>query len=223
MKQTFLIALLLLWTLGGPSTAQNPSPAEASTKSGAVLFQDDFSDPASGWVTRKTDYGEFGYLEGELRVLLNKADFNTYAILPAHKFSDMSVEVDARLAAGPPDGVFGIICRAQANEDTTSKAYVFAIRSDGVYAILKRTSPTFWDALVSGKQSGAIKTGKAGNRLRADCSGNKLSFYVNGEKLLETTDADFKSGQVGVAVTTQPKSAAMDVRFDNFVVRGLTP
>jgi hypothetical protein len=223
MRQTFLIGLLLLWLLDGRSIAQTPSPAEASAKSGVVLFQDDFSNPASGWVARKTDYAEFSYYEGEFRVLLNKADFNTYAILPERKFTDMSVEVDARLAAGPDNGVFGIICRAEADEDAASKAYVFAIRADGVYAILKRTSPTFWDAIASGKQSSAIKTGKTSNRLRADCFGSKLTFYVNGEKLLETTDADFKAGQVGVAVTTQPKSAPMDVRFDNFVVRAIAP
>jgi hypothetical protein len=223
MKTTFLASMLLLWVLASGATAQTPSPTEASTKAGTVLFQDDFSDPASGWVARKTDYGEFAYSDGELRVLLNKADFNTYAILPARKFSDMSVEVDARLAAGPANGVFGIICRAEANEGTASKAYVFAIRSDGVYAILKRTSPTFWDAIISGKKSGAIKTGSNTNRLRADCSGSSLTFYVNGEKVLETTDGDFKSGQVGVVVTTQPKSEAMDVRFDNFVVRAIAP
>jgi hypothetical protein len=223
MKTKLLASAFLLFLPNVSGIAQTPSTTESPNKAGTVLFQDDFSNPASGWVARKTDYGEFAYLDGELRVLLNKADFNTYAILPVRKFSDMSVEVDARLVAGPENGVFGIICRAEANEGTASKAYVFAIRSDGVYAILKRTSPTFWDAIVSGKKSGAIKAGDSTNHLRADCSGNALTFYVNGVKLLETTDGDFKSGQVGVVVTTQPKSAAMDVRFDNFVVRAMAP
>jgi hypothetical protein len=49
--------------------------------------------------------------------------------------------------------------------------------------------------------------------------GTNITFYVNGEKVLETTDGDFRSGQVRVVVTTQPKSGAMDVRFDNFTVR----
>ena len=31
--------------------------------------------------------------------------------------------------------------------------------------------------------------------------------------------AIFRSGQVGVAVTTEPKSGAMDVRVDNFTMR----
>jgi hypothetical protein len=195
----------------------------ASAASGSIVFQDDFSKPANGWMAAKTDYAEFAYLDGEYRILLNKADFNTYSLLPKQTFNDCSVEVDARLVAGPSNGVFGILCRAEATQQTVQKAYVFAIRTDGFYAILKRTTPTFWDAIAYGKESKAIKSGNAVNHLRADCSGGTLTLYVNGEKLLEKTDADFKAGQVGLAVTTQPKSEPLDVRFDNFVVRGVAP
>ena len=223
MKTKFLASVLALFAVTVTGIAQTPSPAESPRQTGTVLFHDDFSNPGSGWAARKTDYGEFAYVGGEFRVFLHQPDFNTYAILPGHKFDDMSVEVDARLVAGPADGVFGILCRAAADESTASKAYVFAIRSDGVSAIMKRTSPAFWDAIVFAKPSTAIKKGNASNHLRADCSGNTLTFYVNGEKLLETTDKDFRSGQVGVAVSTQPKSAPMDVRFDNFIVRAMQP
>jgi hypothetical protein len=188
---------------------------------GTVLFSDDFSKPANDWIVSKTDYAEFSYADGEYRILLNKPDFNTYSILPKREFDNFSVEVDARLASGPSNGVFGILCRAEANEQTVSKAYVFAIRGDGFYAILKRTSPTFWDAIAYGKESKAIKQGNVSNHLRADCSGNTLTFYVNGEKVLEKTDTAFKAGSVGMAVTTQPKSEPLDVRFDNFVVHAI--
>lgn len=189
----------------------------------AVLFQDDFSNPASGWMVSKKEYAEFGYVEGEYRILLNKADFNTYSLIPGQTCDNCSIEADVRLAAGPSNGVFGILCRAEADAQTVHKAYVFAIRGDGFYAILKRTSPSFWDAIAYGKESRAIKLGNAVNHLRADCSGDTLTFYVNGEKLLEKTDAAFKAGGVGLAVTTQPKSEPLDVRFDNFVVRRITP
>ena len=171
----------------------------------------------------KTDYAEFAYLDGEYRILLNKPDFNTYSLLPKQSFGNCSVEVDVRLAAGPSNGVFGILCRGEANQQAVQTAYVFAIRTDGFYAILKRTSPTFWDAIAYGKESKAIKPGTAVNHLRADCSSTTLSLYVNGEKLLEKTDAAFTAGQVGLAVTSQPKSDPMDVRFDNFVVHGIAP
>ncbi len=221
MKIKLLASALMVWIFVTPPTHARAasSTAEMGEKVGTVLFQDDFSHPDSGWIAKKTDYGEFAYMDGEYRILLDKADFNTYVLLPARTFDNASVEVEARLAAGPADGIFGILCRAEADTDTVSKAYGFAIRADGVHAILKRTSPTFWDAIVFGKPSSAINTGNATNHLRADCSGTTLALYVNGQKLLETNDADFKSGQVGLAVTTQPNSPGMDVRFDNFVVR----
>jgi hypothetical protein len=221
MKAKQLVIVLVAQLAVRAAFAQadpNPSPT-----SGSILFQDDFIKPANGWMETKTDYAEFAYLDGEYRILLNKPDFNTYSLLPKQSFSNCSVEVDVRLAAGPSNGVFGILCRGEANEQAVQKAYVFAIRPDGFYAILKRTSPTFWDAIAYGKESKAIKPGNAVNHLRADCSGTTLTLYVNGEKLLEKTDTAFKAGQVGLVVTSQPKSDPMDVRFDNFVVRGIAP
>jgi hypothetical protein len=218
-KQLAIIVIAQLTVAVGLAQAE-PNPSAAS---GSIVFHDDFSKPANGWMAAKTDYAEFAYLDGEYRILLNKPDFNTYSLLPKQTFNNCSVEVDARLMAGPSNGVFGILCRAEATQQTVQKAYVFAIRTDGFYAILKRTSPTFWDAIAYGKEAKAIKSGDAVNHLRADCSGGILSLYVNGEKLLEKTDAAFKAGQVGLAVTTQPKSEPLDVRFDNFVVRGTAP
>ena len=215
-----IIALLLLPRGSGGQTETHPQTSEAS---GTVLFQDDFSKPANGWTVAKTDYAEFGYADGEYRIVLNKADFNTYSILPKQKFDNVSLEVDARLVSGPANGVFGILCRAEADEQTASKAYIFAIRADGVYGILKRTSPSFWDAIAFGSGSKVIKPGNATNHLRADCSGGKLTFYINGEKVLEKSDTSFSGGFVGFAVTTQPKSEPMEVRFDNFAVRAISP
>lgn len=214
------IAVLLLRSASDGQTGAHPQTSGAS---GTILFQDDFAKPANGWTVAKTDYAEFGYADGEYRILLNKPDFNTYSILPKQKFDNVSLEVDVRLASGPANGVFGILCRAEADEQTASKAYVFAIRTDGFYAILKRTSPSFWDAIAFGSGSKVIKPGSATNHLRADCSGGHLTFYINGEKVLEKSDSSFSGGFVGFAVTTQPKSEAMDVRFDNFAVRAIAP
>src|SRR3989440_3359399 len=218
-KQLVIVLVVQLAVRAGVAQT-DPNPPHTS---GSILFQDDFSKPANGWMAAKTDYAEFAYLEGEYRILLNKPDFNTYSLLPKQTFDSCSVEVDVRLAAGPSNGVFGILCRGESTQQTVQKAYMFAIRADGFYAILKRTSPTFWDAIAYGKESKAIKPGNAVNHLRADCVGGTLVLYVNGEKLLEKTDPDFKKGGVGLIVTSQPKSEPLDVRFDNFGVHAITP
>jgi hypothetical protein len=223
MRSASLVLLIALSVPLAASDGQTQEHPQTSGVAGTTLFQDDFSKQGNGWIVAKTDYAEFSYADGEYRILLNKPDFNTYSILPKQKFDNVSVEVDGRLVSGPSNGVFGLLCRAEADERTASKAYIFAIRTDGFYAILKRTSPTFWDAIAMGKGSNAIKPGNATNHLRAECSSGKLTFYVNGEKLLEKTDPSFSGGLVGLAVTTQPKSEPMDVRFDNFVVRAIAP
>jgi len=212
MKLKLLVVVLVL-----------PFGTIATQAESPILFRDAFSNPASGWMVTTKDYAEPGYRDGEYRRSLTEADCNTYSLVPKQTFDNCSVEADVRLAAGPSNGVFGILCRAEADAQTVHQAYIFAIRGDGFYAILKRTSPSFWDAIAYGKESKAIKPGNAVNHLRADCSGDTLTFYVNGEKLLEKTDAAFKTGGVGFAVTTQPKSETLDVRFDNFVVRSITP
>jgi hypothetical protein len=206
---TLLLGLAVISTFG-----QTP---------GAILFQDDFSKPANGWTATKMDYAEFSYVDGEYRILLSKPDFNTYSYLPNKTFETFSVEADVRLAAGPSNGVFGILCRGDADEKTLRTGYMFVIRADGLYAIMKRTSLTFWDAIAYGKESKAIKPGNGVNHIRADCVGATLTLYVNGEKLLEKSDTDFKKGGIGFIVTTQPKSEPLDVRFDNLVVRAIAP
>jgi hypothetical protein len=223
MRPALLAILVALSLLPCAGTGQTELHPQTSGAAGTILFQDDFSKPANGWIIAKTDYAEFGYTDGEYRILLNKPDFNSYSILPKQKFDNASFEVDTRLVSGPAHGVFGILCRAEADERTASKAYIFAIRADGFYAILKRTSPTFWDALATGSGSKVIKPGNSTNHLRAECSGGKLTFYNNGERVLEKADSAFSGGFVGFAVTTQPKSEPLDVRFDNFVVRAIAP
>ena len=64
------------------------------------------------------------------------------------------------------------------------------------------------------------------NDLQAVCTGAAgpeavhLELWVNGEKVLETTDTDspLPTGGVGLAVTTHRTTRASVAEFDNFVV-----
>src|SRR6185436_2184216 len=99
MKRQFLAIALMASALTGcvaiqPSSAPAPTPAPAATatqpsptpaetatpqtteqnkpQDNSILFQDDFSDPASGWLTTTTDYGEFAYTDGAYHIHLDK-------------------------------------------------------------------------------------------------------------------------------------------------------
>jgi hypothetical protein len=55
MKTKFLASVLALCAVNVSGIAQTPSTSESPKQAGTVLFHDDFSNPSSGWVARKTD------------------------------------------------------------------------------------------------------------------------------------------------------------------------
>ncbi|HPH95193.1 MAG TPA: hypothetical protein PKW33_03440 [Anaerolineaceae bacterium] len=181
---------------------------------GAVLFQDDFSNPSSGWATVKDTDQIMAYEAGGFRIWVNKPNF-LYWSVPGLKFSDVRVEVDAKKMAGPEDNDYGIICRYVDQENY----YGFLISSDGYYGIIKTKNG---EQNVFGGEgmrfSDLIKTGDAVNRVRADCIGSTLALYINGQQVDMTQDEDFTVGDVGL-LTGSFDTAGVDILFDNFVVK----
>jgi hypothetical protein len=179
-----------------------------------VLFQDDFSDPSSGWDRVNETDGTTDYVDGAYRIFVNSPSFDIWAN-PGLDFTDTVIEVEATKVAGPDDNDFGVICRYQ----DLDKFYFFIISSDGYYGIAR---------VVDGEQelmgqesmadSDAIKQGMATNKIRADCVGDQLSLYVNGTLLVEATDSTYTAGDVGLIAGTFDV-AGTDIHFDNFVVR----
>src|SRR3954454_11119224 len=78
---------------------ETPAPTEAATAASTTgenvpLFQDDFSDPASGWISQTMANGDFAYVDGAYRIRLNKDDFNIFSLLPKRTFDNVAVEAD---------------------------------------------------------------------------------------------------------------------------------
>jgi len=192
---------------GGGSSSGEQSPAD-------VLFQDDFSDPSSGWDQYEGAEGITGYANGVYRILVNQSDSDYWAN-PGLSFTDVIVEVDAEKVAGPDDNDYGIICRYQ----DTSNFYFLVISSDGFYGIGKAVNGS--QELISMANmdfSEEINAGNATNKIKAECIGSQLAIYVNGQKLIEVEDTDYASGDVGLMAGTFSE-AGTDIYFDNFVVR----
>jgi hypothetical protein len=183
------------------------------SQSGKILFQDDFSNPSSGWNRVTTTKGQTDYADGVYRIFVNEPNLDIWS-MPGRNFSDVRIEVDALKVGGERDNRFGIICRAF----SVDSFYTFIVSSDGYYGIGKIKGQDYhligMDALQPSK---AIRLGTALNRLRADCIGDRLTLYVNGEKLAETQDTEFVSGDVGL-IAGAYQSAGTDIRFDNFIV-----
>lgn len=205
----FLLTMLLM-SCGVPS-----SPSSFfDIPSGAVLFQDDFTDPSSGWDNLTDEqFGTLDYFEGFYRIQVIGQQQMLLAS-PGLSFNDVRLESDTIKVIGSSDDIFGLVCRAKDQDNY----YFFVISSDGYYGIGKTINGIQSMIDTSGMlPSEVIKQGKSGNHLRADCIGDLLEFRVNGQLLASVKDIELGNGDVGLLVGNFDTVENV-VLFDNFSV-----
>jgi flagellar basal body rod protein FlgG len=202
-------------TVGPPptaTTAAGPTPTVVSGP-GAVLFEDDFSDPNSGWEVGEYPDGSVGYRDGYYYVISSVENKVMWGVAN-RSFDDVVVEVEATQASAPSnnDNSYGVQCRLQSNND----AYHLLISGDGFYSIEKVSGGTF-TRLVDWTRSDVINQGNATNKIRAVCDGSRLALYCNGQLLAETTDSTLTQGDIAL-VTATYEPEATEIHFDNLKV-----
>ena len=214
MKRTLsLSSLVILVLLTACSLDELELRANPTSPARQVLFQDDFSDKDSGWLTLREENRIIDYEDGGFRIWVNQPGFDYWSVAGI-SFTDVVLEVEATKLGGPDDNDFGLICR-YVDEETF---YGFLISSDGYYGITKRNQGDHQVISAETMQfSNIIKIGDATNTIRAECVGNRLSFWVNGMKLAEEIDNDYSTGDVGLIAGSFDK-IGVDILFDNFVM-----
>ncbi len=204
MVAAMLVLVQLACSVGG-----------GKTSSPDILYEDDFSDPKSGWDSVTDVDGTNDYYDGGYRILVNKANWFFWSN-PGKKFTDLVIDVDATKIGGPDDNDFGVVCRYQDNENF----YYFAVSSDGYFGISKFIDGT--EALI-GMESlmfddTLVNLGNATNHISASCVGSKLSLSINGTSAVEVADSDLSSGDIGLIAGSYSEEG-VDILFDNLVVR----
>ena len=138
MKKPLLLLALLAGILGLSSLACDTSsvsiaakPAAAQTP-GQMLYQDNFSDPNSGWDVWEDNISSAAYSDGGLRVVVNKAQYDFWS-RPGKRFVNARIAVEAAQQGGPDNNYFGILCRFKDRDNF----YALVISSDGYAGILK--------------------------------------------------------------------------------------
>jgi hypothetical protein len=184
------------------------------TPSGAVLFQDDFTDSSSGWENLTHEqYGTLDYFDGYYRMQVIGEQQMVLAS-PGFSFSDVHLETDTFKVIGSSDDIFGLVCRVIDQDNY----YFFVISSDGYYGIGKVIDDIQSMSNASGMlPSEVINQGKSGNHLRADCVGDRLELRVNGQLLARVNEIELVEGEVGLLVGNF-NSVENVVLFDNFSV-----
>ncbi|MGB9897015.1 hypothetical protein [Thermanaerothrix sp.] len=204
--------LVLLWLvgMGGCDRINSLTPSDSQDH---LWFYDDFSDPQRGWQQWESEQAKIVNQEGGLRFSIN-APYYDYWSLAGIQIEDAILAVEARVVGGPLNNDFGLICRYQ----NPGQFYAFIISSDGYagiavvdeegYHLLTGTTLTYFASLERDRST---------YLLRADCIGPRLTLYVDREKLLETEDHRYNSGDVGVFAGTFDQ-VGVEVIFDNFYV-----
>ncbi len=208
-----LMLALLACSLPGLGTPPPIGGPAAGTQQ--VLFQDNFSDPKSGWEVGDYDTGKVGYGDGYYYVISYGGSKTMWGVAN-RSFTDVVIDVDATQVSGPANNNtdYGVICRTADPE--SGKGYYLLISGDGYYAIAKGTEEGF-DWLVDFTESGVIRQGNVSNHICAVCHGSKLSLTVNDVLLVEVEDAEFTSGDIALTATSY-EDTPTEVRFDNLVV-----
>jgi hypothetical protein len=225
--KTLLYKLLLIATAGlflascsgastsAPQSDSSPLPVDDQSQ---VLFQDDFSDPTSGWKLAWFEgsgpaHGE-EYQDGEYHIWVDN-DQNKYDIslvTPGKTFDDVSLEVDVRRVSGSEGASAYLMCRV---DRQAASFYYFSIdgrnnASIGVY-LDGEEQHVIWREIPAE----VLKSDM--NRLRADCLGSRLAVFVNDQLITETEENDLKLGDVGLGAGGGSQGMT-EILFGNFIV-----
>jgi hypothetical protein len=203
-----------------PTPAPTETPAATPTEMG-LLFEDDFSDPASGWYVDQDEggNGSYTYEGGVYAVTALSSGLQMWG--PAGRsFGDVVITVDATQVSAPANdnNGYGVGCRIQDD----GAGYYLRISGDGYYGAHRVTYDTqgeeTFTVLVEWTRTDAINLGNAANHIEATCAGSQLTLTVNGQIVLIAEDDTFTEGDIALTVTTY-EDEPTTVHFDNVVVR----
>lgn len=211
-----------------PPSARTPIPTATKEASASqYLFEDDFSDPGSGWEISTDPAVNLGYAEDEYSFNVLETGWFTWSNPKKATYSNIHLEAQAKDAARTSDILFGVICNFQDNQHF----YYLGIDTNGNYAIGKNDGEN--DSYLTGDGKLAISDklarGSGWYRIEADCTGDgALTLYVDGILIDSVNDASYADGNIGMFVDVftpsggdvhQPKS--FEVRFDGVRVSAL--
>jgi len=213
LKLALFISVIALTALACSFGTNDGGTDTGSGGGGNILFEDDFSNPSTGWDRYEDEEGYTDYDNGTYKIgVYGNTLF--YWANPYQDFGDVIVEVQAQKTSGGDDMQYGVICR----HSDVNNWYALVISGDGWAAIRKRYNGSDLEYIADWVEAPAVNTGNSGNNLRAECIGSKLTLFVNGTEAISVIDGDITSGDAGLMAGTFEQTTT-EVLFDNFVVK----
>lgn len=182
-------------------------------------WEDDFSDPNSGWWVFDTWYFKFEYLNGEYHLWIKEPGWGAYIdTWPYLYATNFTLEVDGRSDLGMYGLVFGKRVEGGIDDnDIIIELYSFELRPGNYWAIYKTALPGgTWEEVLDSGYSSHITSGM--NHLKIVRDGSLIEAYVNGHLLSTLADSSFLGSRNVGLVALAPETATAHVYFDNFWV-----
>jgi uncharacterized ParB-like nuclease family protein len=183
-----------------------------------VLYNDDFTNPATGWPEETFDNYFIGYHEPEYyHVAITSPNYKTTVFVPERPtFSDATIDVNAFTFASKTaetgDFRYGVIFRRSGDQ-----YYAFTVsQRTKQWAVLKSSS-TGLAILKEGTDDG-IHDLDVVDALRVDMQGSTFFFHINDQFIAQVEDREYASGEVGFFVQTLD-AANLHIHYDSITVR----
>lgn len=205
-------------TIPAPPTAAPPTAAPPTEEppdppvdaNWTQVWEDDFSDPASGFYVGESEDRAFWYEDGEYKIEGIKDNWLVWVYL-GYTLNDVQINVDARIENSAGASAYGLLCRYQGD----GNYYGFEFSEDGFYTIWLRYNSEYTD-LVEWTYDSRLE-GTSSKRMTVECDGDRLALYLDGELLEATTDSTLTFGDVGLLVESDDAGNSL-VAFDNFAL-----
>jgi hypothetical protein len=200
----------------------NGGEKQIPVKLTTLVFEDDFSNPNSGWWVASEAGAKAEYLDGRYRLLHKEGGYVRWVLnLAIGQLDDFALEVDAQwYGTSSFYNYYGAIFKEQGVDN----CYVFGVNSDaGQYFIDKKVKGA-GSELKGWTESIYIKKGTAVNRIKVICQGSKISVYANDSLLTTVYDDSLSKGDIGLMVGKGKSTSSWitvpdaDALFDNLKI-----
>ena len=107
------------------------------------MWEDDFSDPESGFFVGESPDRAFWYEDGQYRIETRQTNWLAWTFL-GYDLNDVQLSVDLRLQNGTGASSYGLLCRQQGE----GNFYGFEFSEDGYYTIWLRYNEEYTDLVA---------------------------------------------------------------------------
>ncbi|MGZ9234922.1 MAG: hypothetical protein ACXW4E_05300, partial [Anaerolineales bacterium] len=235
-----LIDNLKVWDISGISVETSSEqirsfadPLLTAIANKAPDYQDNFSDPQSGWPNESTSNGDrWGYADGAYSVTLTRSYRNPSGdhcvdINPSTKpgFPDFVLEVEAKFVTdtwGSLHFIFrGMPPTLQRSIDIV---YFMGLFPNGTFFLNKNIGANQIN-IVEDPAVPPLQAGKENNRLMMIAQGSSMAVYINGEPFVLVQDATWQYGRTVLnfgACNESDTDTALQVQFDDLKLWNIT-